>query len=225
MPSSFENTYNNLMLSAVDSQTGYILDAGLQDTKNCCITLDYTTAAKNNHVRCLEKKCDDLVKVPWNAKTIEIAAENGSIDCLKYLYENDCPVNNDICDYTAEGGYIDCLRYLHVNGIPLTTETCYYAAYNGYKECLEYMMQNGCVWSDLIFQAVIKSQDLDIFVYALESGYVFSSRILDLLIKEGSKDVLTYFFNNIGTRFSCYIDLVFSMFFEENAPQYFKCQN
>lgn len=186
------------------------------ETKNCCVTLDYITAVKNNHVHCLEKQHDELITIPWDHTTMEIAAENGSIDCLKYLYENGCSINTDICDYAAEEGHLECLQYLHIIDMPLTVETCYYAAYNGHKECLEYMMKNGCVWSDLIFEAVIKSQNLDTFIYAIKSGYVFGTRILEILIQEGSKDVLTYFFNNLETNFPHYKDLFFNMFFSES---------
>jgi len=198
MVSSLKNqclkyTYKNIMFSITEDDLPLSLHSELKAMRNCCVSLDHTTAVINNHVQCLGKIHDILITVPWDCITMEIAAKSGSIDCLKYLYENGCPVNIDICNYAAEGGHLDCLRYLHLIDMPLTEQTCLFAAYNGHKDCLEYMMKNGCTWSDLIFEAVIKSKNLDIFVYAIQSGYTFSMHILDFLMREGSVDVLTYF--------------------------------
>ena len=33
----------------------------------------------------------------WDEKTCEVAAANGHLDCLKYAYENECPMSYDTC--------------------------------------------------------------------------------------------------------------------------------
>lgn len=220
--------YNNMNYVVTEVSPPNIiqsLETELKNMRNCCVNTDYITAVKNNHVQCLENIHDTLIRVPWSATTMEIAAKNRSIDCLKYLYENGCPINNDICDYAAEEGCVKCLKYLHLIGMSLTSDTCYYAAYNGNARCLEYTMQNGCTWSELIFKAVIESQNLDTFIYAIESGYVFDEDVLEFLIEKGSREVLTYFFNNIETIFVCYKDLFFSMFFAKNSRSISNFQN
>lgn len=120
------------------------LNSELKEMRNCCISNDYTTAVKYNHVKCLERIHDVLIRIPWNSITMEIAAENGSIDCLKYLYENGCPINTDICDYAADGGHLKCLEYLHKMHMPINSKTYSCAALNSHKDCLEYLIKNGC---------------------------------------------------------------------------------
>jgi hypothetical protein len=138
--------YENMMFSITEDDLPVSLQREIKSMRNCCVSLDYITAVINNHVRCLEKIHSLLIKIPWDSITMEIAAENGSIDCLKYLYENGCPVNRDICNYAAEEGHLDCLRYLHLIDMPLTIKTCLCAAHNGHKNCIEYLLQNGCLW-------------------------------------------------------------------------------
>lgn len=137
--------YENMMFSITEYELPISLHSELKAIKNCCVSLDHITSVTNNHVQCLEKIHDILITVPWDCITMEIAAKNGSLDCLKYLYENGCPVNIDICNYAAEGGHLNCLRYLHRIGMPLTEKTCLSAARKSHKNCLEYLMQNGCV--------------------------------------------------------------------------------
>ena len=133
-----------MMSSISEDNLIHSLNIELKNMKNCCVSTDYTTAVINNHVQCLEKIHDTFIRIPWNSKTMEIAVENGSIDCLKYLYENGCPVNNDICDYAAQAGHVECLIYLHKVGIKPTSKTCFYAVYNCHIKCIEYLIQNGC---------------------------------------------------------------------------------
>ena len=45
---------------------------------------------------------------PWNESTCSRAAENGHLECLKYLHETDppCPWNEDTCSRAAENGHL-----------------------------------------------------------------------------------------------------------------------
>jgi hypothetical protein len=137
--------YNNMKSVVTKVTLVQSLETELKNMKNCCVSTDYTTAVENNHVQCLENIHYTLIRVPWNATTMEIAAKNGSVDCLKYLYDNGCPVENNICDYAAEGGHVECIKYLNDVDIRITSKTCFYAAYNGHIECVEYLLQNGAV--------------------------------------------------------------------------------
>ena len=40
------------------------------------------------------------------------AAEEGHLDVLKYLHENDCPWNSEACSWAHLNNRIDCLNYL-----------------------------------------------------------------------------------------------------------------
>lgn len=162
MVSSLKNiclkyTYNNMMFSIRENDLPNSLNSELNAMRDCCLSLDYITAVKNNHVQCLKKTHDVLIRIPWDAITMETAAEHGSIYCLKYLFENGCPINIDICDYTAKHGHLECLKYLHLRDMPITSKTCFYAASNGHEDCLQYLIKQGCEWSSLGFEGFIKN--------------------------------------------------------------------
>ena len=119
MVSSLKNqclkyTYNNLIFYITENDLPVRLYNELNTMRNCCVSTDYIIAVKNNHVCCLERIHDILIKIPWDYTTMEIAAENGSVDCLKYLYENGCPINTDIYKYAEKGGHVACINYLRL---------------------------------------------------------------------------------------------------------------
>ena len=73
-----------------------------------------------------------------------IAVENGVLECLKYLHENDYPWDEDTCEYAAKYGYLECLKYAHENGCLWGYETYYKAAKNGHLEILKYADEHEC---------------------------------------------------------------------------------
>jgi len=57
------------------------------------------------------------------------------------LHENECIWDKETCSSAAENGHLDCLKYLHENGCPWSKETCLIAAKNGHFECLNYILE------------------------------------------------------------------------------------
>ena len=55
-----------------------------------------------------EKNCDI-----WGAKTTIAAIKQGNVEMLKYCLENDCPTSSVVCERAAEDGQLECLKYLH----------------------------------------------------------------------------------------------------------------
>ena len=53
-----------------------------------------------------EKKCE------WNVGTINMAADQGNLEMVKYCVANECPVNEFACAYAAKNGHLECLKYL-----------------------------------------------------------------------------------------------------------------
>ena len=52
-----------------------------------------------------EKKCE------WDGRTIKAAAGQGNLEMVKYC-ANECPINEDACAFAAENGHLECLKYL-----------------------------------------------------------------------------------------------------------------
>lgn len=50
-----------------------------------------------------------------NEDTCTGAAQNGHLEVLKYLHENDCEWSDQTASLAAEAGQLECLKYLHEN--------------------------------------------------------------------------------------------------------------
>ena len=53
-----------------------------------------------------EKKCE------WDDKTINMAAEQGNLEMVKYCVANECPIGVSACAHAALKGHLECLKYL-----------------------------------------------------------------------------------------------------------------
>ena len=53
-----------------------------------------------------EKKCE------WGGGTICAAAYHGNLEMVKYCVANECPVDEWACSDAAENGHLECLKYL-----------------------------------------------------------------------------------------------------------------
>ena len=56
------------------------------------------------------------------------AAMHGHLEVLKWLRDNDCPLNLRTSSCAAEGGHLDVLKWLRDNGCPWDDETRQHAA-------------------------------------------------------------------------------------------------
>jgi hypothetical protein len=83
-----------------------------------------------------EKKCE------WDVRTIIAAASQGNLEMVKYCVANECPSDEWICAYAAENGHLDCLKYLHETAkATWDSSTANGAAKNGHLHILEYLVE------------------------------------------------------------------------------------
>ena len=103
-----------------------------------------------------------------------IAAEEGRLDVLKWLFEKGCPIDHTRCAsraaYTAHVhilqwmkdngmtgewhdyhmisaaimGHLEVVKWLHVNGCPWDEDTCIRAAEHKHWDTLQYLVDNKC---------------------------------------------------------------------------------
>jgi hypothetical protein len=97
--------------------------------------------AKTNKLELLkwireEKQCE------WNSRTIDMAANQGNLETVKYCVANECPIGAFACANAAENGHLACLKYLHEEvKAPWGWTTANCAAGNGHLHILEYLVE------------------------------------------------------------------------------------
>ena len=83
-----------------------------------------------------EKKCE------WDEKTFETVAEYGNLKMVKYCVASECPIDEMACALAAQNGHLECLKYLREEvKAPWDRETASCAARNGHLHILEYLVE------------------------------------------------------------------------------------
>jgi len=102
-------------------------------------------AAENGQLECL-KYLREEVKLPWDSWTATRAAQNGQLHILEYLVERKYDKYSELaCADAAKFGHLDCLKYLHETAkAPWDKYAVRDAHKNNHSECLQYLLDNNC---------------------------------------------------------------------------------
>jgi hypothetical protein len=118
-----------------------------------------------------EKKCD------WDENTISVAASKGNLEMLKYCFANGCPYDETTaCPVAAGEGHIDCLRFLFDKVKPsreTEKEGTKMAARGGQLDILKYFVEERKISDDTksyCMGNIIKKGHHDCFKYMLEEA-------------------------------------------------------
>ena len=83
-----------------------------------------------------EKQCG------WDYRTIDMAANQGNLEMVKYCVANECPIDEVACANAALHGHLECLKYLREEAkAPWSWQTAMWAAGNGHLHILEYLVE------------------------------------------------------------------------------------
>lgn len=75
--------------------------------------------------------------------------EQSYLQCLKYVHENGCPWDSNLCTEAGQRGHLVCLTYAHEHGCPWNEKTYRATAEGGHIACLKYVHMNGCPRAEL----------------------------------------------------------------------------
>ena len=99
--------------------------------------------AQTNKLELL-KWAREEIECEWDADTIKRAALQGNLEMVKYCVANKCPIDGveRACAWTAENGHLECLKYLHEEAkVPWDWRTASRAAKYGHLHILEYLVE------------------------------------------------------------------------------------
>jgi hypothetical protein len=97
--------------------------------------------AKTNKLELLEWAREEK-KCRWDEWTINMAAEKGNLEMVKYCVANKCPIDEKACAWAAGNGHLECLKYLREEAkAPWGSATAAWAAKNGHLHILEYLVE------------------------------------------------------------------------------------
>ncbi len=77
--------------------------------------------------------------------------------------------NTNLCALAAQNGSLECLKFLHQNGYYWDEDTCYSAACRGQLSCLTYARENKCDFSVSCLNIAAERGYLDCVKYIFES--------------------------------------------------------
>ncbi|CAL6381818.1 unnamed protein product [Bathycoccus prasinos] len=128
-----------------------VCQGNLEMVKYCIVNkcpismLECADAAENGHLECLKYLHEDA-KAPWDEYTAIWAAAKGHLHILEYLVERKFDKYGVCaCAFAAEIGHFDCLKYLHETAkAPWDSASVQGAHWNNHTECLQYLLDNNC---------------------------------------------------------------------------------
>ena len=83
-----------------------------------------------------EKQCE------WDYVPINVAAQKGNLEMVKYCVANECPIDRRACAFAASEGHLECLKYLREEvKAPWDSRTASWAAERGHLHILEYLVE------------------------------------------------------------------------------------
>lgn len=115
--------------------------------------------------------CFNTGKVKKSKKLTNIAASNGQIETLKYLYKNGFPRNNRAPTFAATNGHIETLKYFYKIRLPPDKRSTVYAVINGQIETIKYLHKSGCPFEENLPETAAGNGQIEIFKYLRNNGY------------------------------------------------------
>ena len=140
-----------------------------------------------------EKKCE------WNVGTINMAADQGNLEMVKYCVANKCPIDEFACAFAASEGQLECLKYLHEEvKAPWDDWTAAWAALKGHLHILEYLVERKYdKYNEVACMYAAESGHLDCLKYLHETAKVrWDDLAVEVAYMNNHPECLQYLLDN-----------------------------
>lgn len=110
----------------------------------------------------------------WDISAYHNAISRDNIECIKYLYENNCPYNHTrilggLINCAVYRNKIECLKYLHnIMKCIITADDVHLAANHGHLDILKYFYENKITYDrEQIFRALVINKNKECSKYII----------------------------------------------------------
>jgi Ankyrin repeats (3 copies) len=129
-----------------------------------------------------------------NYHTMQGAAESGSLDKVRWLYEVQKTVlPASIGKYAAKGGNLELLTWLTEEGCTFDQYACIKAAAAGHEHVLRYLREQSCEWDARTTAAAAENGHVSLVQWLIGSGCPFDAAgLCESAAKSGSVEMMVY---------------------------------
>ena len=151
-------------------------------------------ATKLGHLDCLKFIRDINNSHGFGTKLQIIAAANGHVHIMRYLFENGVLFGDteDVCNAAAKNGHLECLKFAHEDGALWSDLTIDLAIINGHFDCFEYAAVNGCEMDEFVMQVAAREGKIAVIRYLAGKGMPVTEALCEAACSEGRLDMLKF---------------------------------
>lgn len=137
---------------------------------------------------------EDLIFLVNVKDLFHLAAENGKLNCLKYLHKKNCTWTEEVIKLMINNGNIECLEYAYKNGCILGGDShCVIAVNSGHLEVVKFMQSIGIVFPYAVMHL---DMNFEMIKYFHKSGYDLTSSLFDGNVIKGNLECIRYLYAN-----------------------------
>lgn len=129
-------------------------------------------------------------------KASEKLAEQGFLNCIKYMHEKHLPMSNNISNHAAYSGNLELFIYLRESGYSISQNVSFVFGSRGFLNCLKYLYNNNFYIDRGICSIACMGGNLDILKFFFERGYPIDDLTCLYSVKSGSLDCLKFAFEH-----------------------------
>lgn len=131
---------------------------------------------------------------PWDSEACAKAAETGNFEMLMWLHEHDCPWDEVTFHHAVSKGSLDVIQCLYLCGCPWDETTCSVAAEMGRLDILRWLRGHGCPWDEITSAYAANAGDLEMLKWLYENGCPLDKRAYFFATHNSHYEVLKFLF-------------------------------